>query len=146
MTNEEAINELKEASDSEVRYGDIKHHHDEVMKRVVAFDMAIKALQAQSCEDCISRQAVHEMLENIPVNESDKWFNWLQKACIRLAELPSVTPTRSTGRWIDIQYFKNDDTYYRPKCPFCSIEPKEYSNYCPNCGAKMEVTENADSN
>jgi hypothetical protein len=30
-----------------------------------------------------------------------------------------------TGRWIDIQYFKNDDTYYRPKCPFCSIEPKE---------------------
>lgn len=46
-----------------------------------------------------------------------------------------------TGRWIDIQYFKADDTYYRPKCPFCSIEPKEYSNYCPNCGARMEEAE-----
>lgn len=48
---------------------------------------------------------------------------------------------RPTGRWIDIQYFKADDTYYRPKCPFCSIEPKEYSNYCPNCGAKMIESE-----
>jgi hypothetical protein len=63
MTNEEAINELKEASDSEVRYGDIKHHHDEVMKRVVAFDMAIKALEAQPCEDCISRQAVLDIIK-----------------------------------------------------------------------------------
>ncbi|MBQ5767387.1 MAG: hypothetical protein IIV94_00695 [Clostridiales bacterium] len=44
---------------------------------------------------------------------------------------------RPTGQWIDIQYFKADDTYYRPKCPFCGIEPKEYSNYCPNCGADM---------
>lgn len=44
-----------------------------------------------------------------------------------------------TGWWIDIQYFKADETYYRPKCPFCSIEPKVYSNYCPNCGAKMEA-------
>ena len=45
------------------------------------------------------------------------------------------------GWWIDIQYFKADDTYYRPKCPFCGIEPKEYSNYCPNCGAKMPKSE-----
>ena len=51
------------------------------------------------------------------------------------------TEDRPTGRWIDIQYFKNDDTYYRPKCPFCSIEPKEYSNFCPNCGARMAESE-----
>ena len=56
-----------------------------------------------------------------------------------LENLPSVTPQQRTGRWIDIQYFKSDDTYYRPKCPFCNAEPKEYSNYCPDCGAKMEV-------
>ena len=53
-------------------------------------------------------------------------------------EEKEVTEDRPTGRWIDIQYFKNDDTYYKPKCPFCSIEPKEYSNFCPNCGARME--------
>lgn len=45
MTNEEAINEIKEASDSEVRYGDTAHHYDEVMKRIEAFNMAIKALE-----------------------------------------------------------------------------------------------------
>lgn len=45
MTAEEAIKELREASDSEVRYGDTKHHYDEVIKRVAAYDMAIKALE-----------------------------------------------------------------------------------------------------
>jgi hypothetical protein len=48
MTNDEAIKELKDASDSEVRYGDTKNHYDEVMRRVEAFDMAIKALEAKS--------------------------------------------------------------------------------------------------
>ena len=45
MTNEEAIKELREASDNEVRYGDTEHHYDEVMKRIEAFNMAIKALE-----------------------------------------------------------------------------------------------------
>ena len=47
MEIEEAIIEIKDASDSEVRYGDTKHHHEEVIKRVEAFDMAIKALKQQ---------------------------------------------------------------------------------------------------
>ena len=40
----------------------------------------------------VSRKDVHDMLENLPVAVEDKWFNWLQKACMRLAELPPVTP------------------------------------------------------
>lgn len=52
MTNKEAINEIKDASDREVRYGDIKNHNDEVMKRIEAFDLAIKALEiVQGIED-----------------------------------------------------------------------------------------------
>ena len=47
MTTEEAIKELREASDSEVKYGDTEHHYNEVMKRIEAFDMAIKALEQQ---------------------------------------------------------------------------------------------------
>lgn len=46
MTIEDIIAELKDASDHEIKYGDIKNHYDEVMKRVVAFDMAIKSLKA----------------------------------------------------------------------------------------------------
>ena len=45
MTIEEAIKELRDASDNEVRYGDTDNHYNEVMKRVEAFDMAIKALE-----------------------------------------------------------------------------------------------------
>ena len=48
MTNEEAIIEIKNASDSVVRYGDTKHHYDEVKKRVAAFDMAIEAIKRTS--------------------------------------------------------------------------------------------------
>ena len=44
MTHEEAIKEIREASDAEVRYGDMEHHYDDVMRRIEAFDMAIKAL------------------------------------------------------------------------------------------------------
>lgn len=42
--------------------------------------------------DAVNRKAVHDMLENLPITVEDKWFNWLQKACMRLAELPPVTP------------------------------------------------------
>lgn len=47
MKPEEAIKELRDASDNEVRYGDTEHHYNEVMKRIEAFDMAIKALEQQ---------------------------------------------------------------------------------------------------
>lgn len=134
MTNEEALDELN------VIYERLSHPED-CEQGVYSFrdgdylealDVAIKALEQQPCEDAISRADVKKYLSAPDANgdrviyESD------------LDLLPSVQSTRRTGRWIDIQYFKNDDTYYRPKCPFCSIEPKEYSNYCPNCGARME--------
>ena len=45
LTREEAIKELREASDSEVRDGDITHHYDEVMKRVEALNMGAEALE-----------------------------------------------------------------------------------------------------
>ena len=58
MTAEEAIKELREASDSEVRYGDINHHYDEVIKRVEAYDMAIKALEQEPILDKIRAEII----------------------------------------------------------------------------------------
>lgn len=54
--------------------------------------------------DAVSRKDVHDMLENLPVTVEDKWFNWLQKACMRLAELPSVTPN-DTGLLFDKEWW-----------------------------------------
>ncbi len=100
--------------------------------------MEIKAIEQQPCEDCISREVVDEYITNLLSGYLyDEERTRLEDLTTYIWELPSVQPTRPTGKWIDIQYFKNDDTYYRPKCPFCSIEPKEYSNFCPNCGARM---------
>ena len=45
MTNEEAIKEIQDASDYEVRHGDIEHHYEDIMRRVEAFEKAVNALQ-----------------------------------------------------------------------------------------------------
>lgn len=125
MTNEEAIKVLREASDSEVRYGDTDNHYDEVMKRVEAFDMAIKALEQKPCEDCISREAVLEILEKEEF-KGDAIYEIEKK-------LPPVTPTRPTGKWIDI-----GDEGLVFKCSLCGNKNTIESHFCPNCGARME--------
>lgn len=55
----------------------------------------------------------------------------------KMMELTVEELKRPKGKWIDIEYFDREWTCYRPKCPFCNEEPKEYSNYCPQCGAKL---------
>lgn len=47
MTNEEAIEELMDAMHREADYGDKVNHYYDIMKRIEAFDIAIKALQQQ---------------------------------------------------------------------------------------------------
>lgn len=97
--------------------------------------------------DAVSRKAVHDMLENLPITVYDEWFNWLQKACLRLADLPSVTPQEpKTGHWIEIA--KYSDGNHKIECSECgshifdrghanSFNVKNKYKYCPNCGIKM---------
>ena len=102
--------------------------------------------------DTVSRKDVHDMLENLPVTVENKWFNWLQKACVRLAELPSVTPQEpKTGHWItkngkeqgyDIGGLKT--WYIQIMCSECGFikaaiegHTGQY-HHCPNCGCRME--------
>ena len=59
-----------------------------------ALDMAIQVLEQQPCEDCISRQAVKEMLREewtkyIPMELDINLSYVLEK----ISELPPVTPT-----------------------------------------------------
>ena len=48
MTIEEAIKELIDASHEEVKYGDKENHYKEIMKRIDAFDIAVKSLEQQT--------------------------------------------------------------------------------------------------
>ena len=105
--------------------------------------LAINALEQEPCTDAISRQAAIDGADAIIARDTSG-NNDVVKAMTAwksyVEGLPPVTPAEKVGQWIDIQYFKADDTYYRPKCPFCNTEPKEYSNYCPNCGAWMSAS------
>lgn len=128
-----------------------------------AVRVAIKVLEQESCEDCISRAGA---LRHRRIIYDDDGIGYNVVSVDEIEKLPSVTPKytdeeidraqaveqayidkmveltveelkRPKGEWIDIEYFDREWTCYRPKCPFCDEEPKEYSNYCPKCGAKL---------
>ena len=136
MTNEEAIERIK---------WHMKIHQlseKRSVKITEALQMAIEALSAEPAEstDLISRQALCEYA----LNQKDK----------------SVTPNdimrfpsadRPTGKWIKIPEFCGDDVSgFIDNHFICSECKKEaeinpwgfyiLSDFCPNCGAKMEAT------
>ena len=110
-----------------------------------ALDMAIKALEQQPCEDCISREATIDAIykkyiggkgaiKNAPIN--DLYADGLAEAVDAVWEMPSVQPTRPTARWERLVEDYN-------KCSKCGEMGKLYRiyKYCPNCGARMQEVE-----
>lgn len=112
-------------------------------------------LDQEPCEDCISRKEVIENIRHAQVNfsvESDIDFTKHKREVQEIADgilnaqikalekLPSVTPQEpKTGRWIDFVTCSCcgwefiDDVLQSPNMVWFP--------YCPNCGAKMEVSE-----
>lgn len=123
-----------------------------------ALDMAIKALEQEQCEDCISREAVENVIKYAEINftvnsdidftkhkrEVQEIVNGIVDAQIKaLRDLPSVTPQPKMGRWIDIMV----GDMPAQACDQCNtFYPLAYTGgghkYCPNCGAKMQEVNN----
>lgn len=137
MTREEAIAYFKDMN--ECTYGDVE-----------PIQMAIKALEQELCDDCISREAV----EKITWEESSYIdpINALTEVREKVRALPPVTPQPKVGRWIN-KYAEDacGERYSYWACSECgrdvgfnlaNIEDvlSDYP-YC-HCGAKMEVSEN----
>ena len=83
--------------------------------------------------DCISRETVLNVINN-PLNVK------LDKI---IEQLPSVLPMPKTGRWRKVsmdKYVQHAMYYY--ECSECKGQIIGEHNYCPNCGAKMEVVQN----
>lgn len=93
------------------------------------FQMSIKALEQEPCDDVISRQTVLDMMQ-IKMGEKE-----LYKA---VYDLPSVTQKPKTGRWIDAESLDGALWY---ACSECGETEFYATNYCPNCGVKMEDEE-----
>ena len=85
MTNEEAINIL---NDYDINFE--RHAAEEVAE---AHEMAIKALEAQPSEDCISRKAVLDSLHRYFAEgfNEDKWWNSTY-VLDAINKAPSVAP------------------------------------------------------
>ena len=135
MTPEETIKRLKEARTTiqPFRYVD------------EAIDYAIKALEQQSCEDCISREAVKDML-------TAEWTKYmpmeldmnLSFVLDKISALPSVTPRSKVGHWEYVQYDYNPDlgNWHCSECRCICTEMhsiEDAYNYCPNCGCQNIV-------
>ena len=72
---------------------------------------------------------------------------WVDDMLEEIGNAPTVSPdeVRGKGEWIKA----HDDTAWWWECSVCHEPPLQrykcdrLSNFCPNCGAKMEVSEDA---
>ena len=90
--------------------------------------------------DLISRQAAFIALNKRAENVSLKTRIGLLDAVRVIDELPSVEPERKKGKWIE---GKKTPGYTKWNCSECGLlvrnSQKPWYEYCPNCGARMEV-------
>lgn len=116
-------------------------HTEEDVTRLLSLDQ-------QPCGDCISRNAIIKTLNGmdryiaseLTLCESNDKFSQNEVFVVddvyeQIAEqLPSVEPERKTGKWIDGKCNRCGTN-----APFWAMASTYYcSEYCPNCGAKME--------
>ena len=122
MTKEEAIAHGKEQL--EVFGGE----HAEFIK------LAIKALNQDPCEDAISRKSMLDYLKYLHGEMPEEEF---------IKALPSVTPARKKGKWINKSHAGDCGiNFVASECTCCGKKTffdcdQLVYNYCPNCGAEM---------
>ena len=111
--------------------------------------------------DAISRQQVIDALvaETIYTEEElkeyyeansyrNEWLNGIYESIETVKQLPPIQPEPKRGKWIRTGSGSLYDHY---ECSECGKAPKwecmgdnrwkiAFTGFCPNCGAKMEVT------
>lgn len=145
MTLDEAIKRAEEVAES-CEIGNPKKSKSKCAsehRQLAEWLKELKALKAEPCEDAISRKAALEaILTRVPDFCCDGYGNLVgrNQAASVIRNLPSVTPKRKTGKWID------------GRCSECGCDVPAYiidwkwqkdmdAKYCPNCGIEMEGKE-----
>ena len=98
-------------------------------------------------DDLISRQdAIAEIYDKY-MSSDMVVHNDVANKCMQIIKaLPSVTPTERTGHWIECDGYDGDTYYDCSKCgeSWSTIEGTPWDNgmnYCPNCGCRMQESE-----
>lgn len=86
--------------------------------------------------DLISRQAIIKWVktECNPYGNPTLDFESGMKVIEHLKQMPSTRPEPKHGKWIPNSPFTGN-------CSECGSNGNLKDNYCPNCGAKMERSE-----
>lgn len=135
MTNEETVKSLKTLRQSINGVFDYNSR-----KQCAALDMAIKVLEQQPCDDCVSRKYIEpivEELENICINGDEYILSLLSK----IKNAPPVTPTRPKGKWINNNNDDAGEGYFI--CTNCKNDVYDVTAFCPNCGSDMRESEDS---
>lgn len=97
--------------------------------------------------DLISRQQAIEIILSEKVDEDDSLVecaaecnSFIDKAADDIRKMSSVQPEQKYGRWGRVDYGNGLYNYHCSLCRYIPIDNIR-SNFCPNCGAKMEETE-----
>ena len=114
---------------------------DEGEKTIDALQNAIKALEKEPCDDCIRRSDIGLTNFEIVMCNGD-YKEGLKMLLDKIEKAPSVSPMPKMGKLEWHQYDANVGNFH---CSLCNKIVKTYFDYCPWCGAKMEV-QDADSN
>ena len=108
----------------------------------IAFDYVCKllndALSQEPCTDAVSRAELIGILkEKIKTHRST--IEIADKLIPLIEQLPSVTPSRRKGHWKRVSIDKySEHAHYWYECGLCGKQHLGDTNFCPNCGAKME--------
>ena len=98
-------------------------------------------------DDLISRQAAIDAFDTegnelivAGKENADAVEKYLKTVMERIEQLPSAEP--GSGKWIDANICGELPVIVCDQChTFFPIAFGDFHNFCPNCGAKMEVTE-----
>ena len=148
---------FKEAKEVFLHPNKIKFMYDsgnpaDAEKWAEAVGIISEYLRRNPNEDCISRQAVGDLVSNYIVeiiSEGGRDLNAHTNEVLRqilnnicsVDALPPISPQMKKGHWIDIKSKKG--TVIAAKCSCCKNYPKHAikSIFCPNCGAEMSEDE-----
>ena len=154
--------ELLERGDETVTIRQIVERFESVEQEYSGMPWTLKQIYTQidmlvsekTCGDCISREAVLKAIDakawefcdyliSNGRNDEQKPVSHFAdnlRECV-VEDLPSVSAQQKMGRWEWNQYDAN------PKignfhCSLCHSIGRPYYDYCPGCGAKIEVIPN----
>ena len=82
--------------------------------------------------DSVNRATVLALINDVKNADGFKDYSQYEYLFDQVDNIPSVTPTRQKGKWID------KEKIMFPICSKCGLTSVEKYSFCPNCGAEME--------